>query len=61
MRPLFLQELEELRHNWKQSRKICDDKIYLLNDIKALLKANDKNIIEKLKTLKQRIPILKKT
>ena len=32
-----------------QAEKFVDDKI-LLNDVKALLKANDKNIIEKLKT-----------
>ncbi len=43
-----------------QAEKFVDDKIYLLNDIKALLKANDKNIIEKLKTLKTENSSLKK-
>ena len=36
----------------KKAEKYIYDKIYLLDDIKVLLKANDKNIIEKLKTLK---------
>jgi len=44
----------------KKAEKFVDDKIYLLNDIKALLKANDTNIIEKLKTLKIENSNLKK-
>ena len=43
-----------------KAEKFVDDKIYLLNDLKALLKANDKNIIEKLKTLKTENTSLKK-
>ncbi len=43
-----------------EAEKFVDDKIYLLNDVKALLKANDKNIIEKLKTLKTENTSLKK-
>ena len=45
----------------KKAEKFVDDKIYLLNDINVLFKANDKNIIEKLKTLKKENTSLKKT
>ena len=43
-----------------QAEKFVDEKIFLLNDIKAFLKANDKNVIEKLKTLKTENTSLKK-
>ena len=43
-----------------KAEKYVDEKIYLLDDIKALLKANDQNIIDKLKTLKIENTSLKK-